>query len=70
MSVKRCKDAFAFWVDGVPRVIREGDLVDDLDVAYRDHKSYFENVRASNPSGAVERATAAPGEKRRLRTRD
>jgi hypothetical protein len=70
MAVKRCKEAFAYWTDGVPRVIHEGDLVDEADDAYRDHKSLFENIRASNVSGHVERATAAPGEKRRLRPKD
>ncbi|MGH7490341.1 MAG: hypothetical protein ACREMY_32740, partial [bacterium] len=67
MAVKRCKTPFAFFTNGVPRVVREGDLVEDTDDAYRDHKSHFETVRASNVlRAAFERATAAPGEKRRL----
>lgn len=67
MAVMRCIEPFVFWTDGVPRAIRTGDLVDDDDAAYVKHRAHFEGVKASNVP-AVERATAAPGERRRLTT--
>lgn len=56
--------------DGAPRVVRVGDIVDDSDNAYKQHKGNFETLRVTNfpRNRAVEQTTAAPGEKRR-RTR-
>lgn len=77
MAIKRCIHAFVFWSDGVPRVVPAGELVDESDVAYRDHKTHFETLRPNRDAPAekprrserrrpVERATAEPEEKRRL----
>jgi hypothetical protein len=75
MAIKRCKEPFAFEVDGMTRVVAAGSLVDTDDPAYSDTTAqHFEDVdlhvteqqeRRARASGApVEQATAAPGEKR------
>lgn len=70
MAVKRAKEAFAVVADGVPRVVRAGDLLDDRDPVVKAHKHLFEDVAANNKpyetreSEPTEQATAKPGEKR------
>lgn len=70
MSVKRCKSAFTVWVNGVPRVIAGGDLVDDTDPVYKGHEHFFEDASAyvakRETAGRVEDATAEPGDRREV----
>lgn len=67
MALRRCKAAFVVFEEGAMRVIREGDILDDSDPAYKTHKKSFEPLRVTNfpRSRAVEQASATPGEKRR-----
>ena len=70
MGVKRCKGSFAVFVDGAPRMLTAGSLVDDADQVVADYPDNFEDVESyvSSRSGAdVEQATAEPGEKRSFR---
>lgn len=68
MALKRCKTTFMLLEGSSRRVIRCGDIVDDDDDAYKKNKANFEPVRVTNfpRSRAVEQASAAPGEKRRV----
>ena len=68
MAVLRCTEAFAYSEkNGVERVLRPGDLVDDKDPAVQKAPQYFESAEANAfraTERAVEQATAAPAEKR------
>jgi hypothetical protein len=69
MSVQRVIEPFAFTDEnGVPRVLRPGDLVDEKDPAAKKWPHFFESVEAtvvrSTARASVEQATAGPGEKR------
>ena len=68
MAVLRCTDAFAYSEpNGVQRVLRPGDLVEDKDPCVKGREHLFEPVEANahrSTERAVEQATAAPGEKR------
>ena len=75
MSTLRCKEAFVAWVDGEPRTIPAGFLVDSKDAVVKGRESLFDQVdqfveRWGRPDRVempvVERATAAPGEKREV----
>lgn len=69
MPIKRCKASFSVSVNGVPRVITAGTLLDTSDPVIKGREALFEDVdtymseRAPQP---VERATAEPGERRNL----
>lgn len=69
MAIKRCKASLAVSVNGVPRVITAGMLLDASDPVIKGREALFEDVdtymseRAPQP---VERATAEPGERRSL----
>lgn len=78
MSYFRCREPFS-WDDasGIAHVVRLGDVVDEDSPHYRQAPAHFEPVHeaatrearetlARIGSGEVERATAAPGEKRSL----
>ena len=70
MGVKRCKESFAIFVDGAPRMLAAGSLVDDGDQIVTDYPANFEDVESfvsSRSAAPVEQATAEPGEKRSLR---
>lgn len=64
MSIKRCKESFSVWVDGAPRVVTAGQLIDENDPLYSTHAHLFEAVETyvsdRRPAG-VEDASAAPG---------
>ncbi|GLW32270.1 hypothetical protein [Actinoplanes regularis] len=65
--VLRVKESFSYDRDGVPLVMRAGDLVPDDDpcVAGREvHFELVEDVASRTSTSAVETATAAPGERR------
>lgn len=76
MAVLCCTDAFAYTEpNGVQRVLRPGDLVDDHDPCVKGREVYFETVEANvhraterakgGPvEGVIEQATKEPGEKR------
>jgi hypothetical protein len=79
MAVLSCTEAFAYHEpNGVPRVLRPGDLVDDDDPAVKGREHYFEKVESTvqratdrregkdTGDGVIEQATKAPGEKRNV----
>ncbi|QTJ64980.1 hypothetical protein HYG77_04780 [Rhodococcus sp. ZPP] len=75
MSILRAREAFAFTdSQGVPRVVRPGDLFDDSDPSVVGREKLFEPVEVAAHraeaavSGGVEAAVAAPGEKRSVTT--
>ena len=62
MAVLRVREPFSFdEPNGVQRVMRTGDLVDASDPLIKGKEHLFEPVETT-----VERATAAPGERRSL----
>lgn len=71
MATLRCKDAFAvFDKNGVPHVVRGGELVDENDPIVKGNESSFENdevfvKRRDSFKERVEQATKAPGEVRK-----
>ncbi len=70
MGVKRCKDSFAIFVNGAPRMLTAGSLVDDADQVVADYPNNFEDVEtyvSDRSTSQVEQATAEPGEKRNRR---
>jgi len=72
MAVLRCLEPFAFsdHKNGVERVVRAGDLVDDKDPLVKGREHMFETVDANVArvsDRSVEQATSAPGEKRSVR---
>lgn len=71
MAVLRCTEAFAITEkNGVQRVLRPGDLVEDKDPCVKGREHLFEPVEANAHRAtdrAVEQATAAPGETRTVR---
>jgi len=68
MATLRCKEPFAADVDGIPRVVPAGTLIDSSDpiVKGRDHLFEPIDVFMSSKAPQVEQATAGPGEKRSL----
>ncbi|WP_236241158.1 hypothetical protein [Streptomyces sp. CC228A] len=72
MAIKRCKASFAVMVNGAPRVIPAGQLVDESDPVVKGREANFEDVetyvtdKAARRAPLVERATAEPGERRSL----
>lgn len=72
MEILRCKEPFAADIDGVPRVITAGQLLDSSDPVIKGRERFFEAVDAhmARRSREVEQATAAPGEKRSVTPAD
>lgn len=74
MTIHRCKSPFSTRINGVPRVVTGGELVDDSDPVFKGREAHFEAVetyvdrladkRVSNVT--VEQATAEPGELRQV----
>ena len=77
MAVLACREAFAYSEpNGVQRVLRPGDLVEDNDPCVKGREDKFESVEANahratdrragkdTGDGIIEQATKAPGEKR------
>ena len=66
MAIVRCKASFAVVVNGAPRVVTVGQLVDDSDPVVKGREANFESVETyvSDRTARVEETTAAPGEKR------
>jgi hypothetical protein len=70
----RCTGGFAVYVDGQPRVFAGGALVADDDPILASHRHLFEPVESHvarrdalpQSAGAVETATAGPGELRQI----
>ncbi|MFE0699123.1 hypothetical protein [Streptomyces sp. NPDC058872] len=71
MAIKRCTSAFAAVVDGAPRVVTVGTLVEDTDSVFKGREQLFEDVNTyvSRRSGRAETASAEPDEKRSLPSR-
>ena len=68
MAIKRSTVSFAAIVDGVPKVIPVGHLVEDGDPLLNGRTHLFEPVEAHvSRQRGVEEATATPGEKRNVR---
>lgn len=69
MAIKRCREAFSVWVNGAPRVVSAGQLIEDSDPLYSTHGHLFEDVETyvsdHRPAG-VEDASAAPGKLRHV----
>lgn len=66
MSVKRVKEAFSYDENGVPAVMRVGQLISTEHAAYsKEREHLFESVENA-ASRAVEQTSAAPGEQRIL----
>ena len=64
MAIYRVREPFAFdQSDGVQRVMRPGDLVNDTDPAYKGREALYEPVEVA-ATRAVETTSAAPGERR------
>lgn len=64
----RARVSFTVFDKGIPRTLREGDLVADDDPLVRTHAALLEPARPAEQSrdiSFVEQATAAPGEHRR-----
>jgi hypothetical protein len=66
-EIYRAKEAFAFTgKDGVPQVIRPGDLMSDGDANFKGKEQLFEKVEVAaqravdRPKGNVENASAEP----------
>lgn len=75
MAVFRAREAFAYTdKQGVPRVIRPGDLVSSDDPNFKGKEHLFETVEVAAARAAgvetatVETTTAEPGERRSLST--
>ncbi|OLZ72568.1 hypothetical protein AVW11_04025 [Streptomyces amritsarensis] len=68
MTIKRSKASFAVSVNGVPRVVPAGQLVDASDPVIKGRETLFEDAEAYvyDRTPQVERATAEPGERRSL----
>ncbi|MFB7597256.1 hypothetical protein [Streptomyces sp. NPDC056160] len=66
----RCTKSFSAYADGVPRVVRAGQLLDDDDPIVQGREASFESVDAHLAARRpqVEQATADPGEQRSLST--
>jgi hypothetical protein len=77
VTIKRARESFCYWTNGVPHDVPAGTLIDtsQTSVAYKGREHLFEDVETyvenSNQSRAykpVEQTTAEPGEKRALTT--
>lgn len=71
MAIVRAVDAFAYTdKQGIPRVVRPGDLFDSTDPCVSGREHLFESVEVSaeRRRATVEDATAVPGAKRSVST--
>ncbi|MHC3392089.1 hypothetical protein ACLQ2E_21880 [Streptomyces lavendulocolor] len=69
MAIKRAKSSFVAYIGGVPRIVHEGDLIDETDPVVKGRESLFGDI-ADHVAGTrppVEQATARPGERRSVR---
>lgn len=68
MTAVRVKESFSFDLDGVPQVVRAGEIMSDDDARYKGREHFFETAdeAASNATNAVETASAAPSQGRIL----
>lgn len=71
MAIKRATQPFTAYIDGMPRVVRAGDLVEDTDPVMQGRAHLFETVeehvaQRQPQQPQVETATAEPGEQRNL----
>lgn len=77
MTTLRCRESFTAWVNGEPRVVPAGRLVDSKDEVVKGREALFDKaddfvekwgrsdrVEMPKPESRVESATAAPGERR------
>lgn len=70
MAALRCTNPFVAYLDGVPRLVTGGELVDANDPVVQGRDQFFEPVddylsrRGTKAAPTVEQATAAPGERR------
>lgn len=72
MAIKRCKQPFTAWANGVPTVYIADKLFDTDDPAYKglsaeQQREFFEDAELYTQRrmvGQAETATAAPGERR------
>jgi len=70
MATLRCTHAFTTEIDGVPRVVTGGQLVDSDDPVVAGREHLFEAVDTYMARRkSVEEATAAPGEVRTVSTK-
>lgn len=70
MAILRCTSPFATWINGVPRVVANDELVDSSDPVVKGREGNFVPVEQSVAHrSTVEQATAAPGEARTVSTR-
>lgn len=68
MAILRCTESFTADVDGVPRVVGSGDLLDSSDPVVAGRESLFEPLESfMDRRPGVEQATAAPGEVRTVK---
>jgi hypothetical protein len=68
MAIKRCTASFAAIVNGAPRVVQTGALIDSRDPILKGREAHFEDVDTyvARRHSAVEAATAVPGEQRTI----
>lgn len=67
MAVYRARESFSFDRAGIPFTVRQGHLVEEGDPVMAGREHLFELADehvARSAAGQVERATAAPGERR------
>lgn len=66
MATLRCREPFAADVNGVPRVITAGQLLDSADPIVRGRSHLFEAIDEfmGRRTAAVEDASAEPGQRR------
>ncbi|MFC8277191.1 hypothetical protein ACFUJR_32605 [Streptomyces sp. NPDC057271] len=66
MAIKRCKASFAVSVNGVPRMVTVGQLLDASDPVIKGREALFEDAETyvSGRAPKVEQATSEPGERR------
>ncbi|MFD3333518.1 hypothetical protein ACFWV1_12860 [Streptomyces sp. NPDC058700] len=66
MAIKRAKSSFVAYIDGAPRLVNAGDLIDDSDPVVTGREALFGSIEdhVAGKARPVEQATAEPGEKR------
>lgn len=71
--LKRCKEAFVLFDNGVPFTVNAGDIVDSSDLLYTSNIDRFEDIAVTKALSTATRnvpltesASAAPGEKREV----
>ncbi|MFD3532042.1 hypothetical protein [Streptomyces sp. NPDC058664] len=66
MAIKRAKSSFVAYIDGAPRLVNAGDLIDDSDPVVTGREALFGSIEdhVAGMGRSVEQATAGPGERR------